>query len=569
MKKLSKIILSLSIVAALFLPSTVFASNKVIDVNTRNTHIPVDKVWKISLNQKIDPNTLKNVYLIDKKTDSLLSTNLSLINDNKTVVIKPEKNYDYDSEYVINIEGLKNYNDTKTINGYFAFFTVTKDEAPSIDGYTAPDINLSSDEYAYNITKEISSDKYQGRLSGTEGYTESACYVANVFKSLGLEPQGNDDNSYLEYYPTAVAYYSSTPTLKINGQSLSFFKEFKPHGNTDGINVNSDKVVFVGHGYPEDYNNLDVKGKTVLFLGDIKGDSYGGINGVRDRATLAIKQKGAKSVLMIPSMYLSVISGEKPLKYDHNQGECMDYITRDVANKYLGINVDTDTIGKEVNTTVEMDNTTIYRNSKTASYNVLGMVKGQDTSKTIVISTGLDCDGALPDGRIFRGSSCSAGSTGTLCSLAKYYSQNKPKYNILFAAFGNQTDWREGAQYFVDNYKNINSIKADIDLYGVSSDENNTVAMVSQSYTDLHQAVVETSGLGLFDEKDNTGTSYVNYPFGNNYVFSLKKIPSVFVRNGGDDNNSLEDDLSKVNTQTFNLVINRVTNLISKYNITQ
>jgi|GEM_PF-2162283 len=570
MKKLSKIILSLSIAVVLFLPSTVFASSKLIDTNIRNTNIPVDKVWKINLNQKIDPNTLQNVYLIDNRVDKLVSTNLSLTNNDETIVLKPKENYDYGAEYTINVQGLKNYNDTKTINGFFTFNTASKDINLSLDGYTAPDVNLNNDEYAYDVTKELSSDKYQGRLSGTEGYTESACYVANVFKSLGLEPQG-DSNSYLEYYPTTVAYYTSIPTLKINGQSLTFFKDFKPHGDTDAINVTSDKVVFIGYGYKGDYDNVDIKGKTVLMLADTKvapnqaGDEN--MVGVRDRANWAM-EKGAKSVLFIINKFISISSSEKPLKYDHNQGECMDYITRDVANQYLGINVDTDPIGKEVNATVEMDNTGIYRNDRAASYNVLGLIKGQDTSKTIVLSSSLDSYGTLPDGRIFRGSSCSAASVGTICSLAKYYSQNKPKYNILFTAFGNQTDFREGAQYFINNYKGINNVKADLDLYDIGEDNTTqTWASTSQAYTDLHQAVSQTNGLYLNDETKSSLD--VNYPFGNNYEFSLKNIPSVFIRNGDDDDNSLEDDLSKVNNQSFNLVINRVTNLISNYNITQ
>jgi hypothetical protein len=91
----------------------------------------------------------------------------------------------------------------------------------------------------------------------------------------------------------------------------------------------------------------------------------------------------------------------------------------------------------------DMENTTIdfyinqSYNESVESYNVIGTIPGQDTSKTVVISSLYDCWWN-------QGTADSAIGMGMVLAMAKYYKDLQsnygitPKYNLKFIAFGGE-----------------------------------------------------------------------------------------------------------------------------------
>ena len=59
--------------------------------------------------------------------------------------------------------------------------------------------SVSSHDLFYYV-KELASDKYEGRLTGTETFNASAEWVASYFEKWGVTPVG-DDNSYFQAFP--------------------------------------------------------------------------------------------------------------------------------------------------------------------------------------------------------------------------------------------------------------------------------------------------------------------------------------------------------------------------------
>lgn len=132
----------------------------------------------------------------------------------------------------------------------------------------------STDIYQY--IKEITNDKYKGRLTGSEGYQEAAEWVEGKFKEFGLKPHG-DNSTYFQYFnlPYILVKKPSYVALDIpvkNDTIRKYYKyedEFMP-GSTSGSGKITAEVVYVGYGVtaPElnydDYKNVDVKGKIVL-----------------------------------------------------------------------------------------------------------------------------------------------------------------------------------------------------------------------------------------------------------------------------------------------------------------
>jgi Zn-dependent M28 family amino/carboxypeptidase len=122
----------------------------------------------------------------------------------------------------------------------------------------------------------LASDSFAGRGPSSIGEERTMAYLQAEFSRLGLEP-GNGSSWYQEV-PLVRSTVTNAPELTVRGQGaqarfawaddyVAFSKRV-----TDRVQVNNSELVFVGYGVvaPEfqwnDYEGLDVKGKTVVIL---------------------------------------------------------------------------------------------------------------------------------------------------------------------------------------------------------------------------------------------------------------------------------------------------------------
>ncbi len=126
--------------------------------------------------------------------------------------------------------------------------------------------------------EELSSDKYRGRLSGTQEYMQAAGWVAAHLEEWGIKPYG-DNGTYFQMFDWAHSVIKSPGGLSLHitdpeGEAMtidySFPQDYFPGTNSDTGTVTAD-VVYVGHGITapdlnyDDYAGLDVRGKIVVF----------------------------------------------------------------------------------------------------------------------------------------------------------------------------------------------------------------------------------------------------------------------------------------------------------------
>ncbi|MGZ8847240.1 MAG: peptidase M28, partial [Pyrinomonadaceae bacterium] len=124
-------------------------------------------------------------------------------------------------------------------------------------------------------TKELSSDKYEGRGPGTPGEELSVKYLTEQFQKMGLKP-GNPDGTYVQKVPLAGFTAQPTASFTAAGKTinLEFPKDYVAVSRRFAAEskVENSDLVFVGYGVvaPEygwdDYKGLDVKGKTIVML---------------------------------------------------------------------------------------------------------------------------------------------------------------------------------------------------------------------------------------------------------------------------------------------------------------
>ncbi|WP_294195832.1 M28 family peptidase [uncultured Sphingomonas sp.] len=133
-----------------------------------------------------------------------------------------------------------------------------------------------SEQTLKDVTKELSSDAYEGRAPGTAGEEKTVAYLAKRFAAAGLKP-GNKGSWYQDV-PLVELTAKNVSPLVFTGAGAPLSLSYGPDmvvGTwriTPRVEVKDSPVVFVGYGInaPEkgwnDYAGLDVRGKTVLIL---------------------------------------------------------------------------------------------------------------------------------------------------------------------------------------------------------------------------------------------------------------------------------------------------------------
>jgi Zn-dependent M28 family amino/carboxypeptidase len=137
----------------------------------------------------------------------------------------------------------------------------------------APGISVAT---LQRVTRELSSDAFQGRAPGTEGETRTVAFLAAEFERAGLRPGNN--GSWYQDVPLVEISAQGDPQLRIEapGPDLAFNYRADYVGSSyraqPRVSVSASEIVFVGYGInaPErgwnDYAGLDVRGKTVIIL---------------------------------------------------------------------------------------------------------------------------------------------------------------------------------------------------------------------------------------------------------------------------------------------------------------
>jgi len=152
------------------------------------------------------------------------------------------------------------------------------DGTTGIDGMDIPEIapvELSEDTMK-DITRELSSDEFGGRMPGTEGEELTVALLTERFEAAGLQP-GNGDSWVQEVPLVEITGKNFAPLTITNGETdfaFDFGSEwvgvtYREDAQTQLANS---EMVFVGYGInaPErgwnDYEGVDVTGKTVVIL---------------------------------------------------------------------------------------------------------------------------------------------------------------------------------------------------------------------------------------------------------------------------------------------------------------
>lgn len=367
-------------------------------------------------------------------------------------------------------------------------------------------------QYAQSITPQdlerhlrvISHDSLEGRDTGSRGQKKAANYVANFFKSVGLQaivPTSDGQKSYFQPYALYQKSWGEV-YLATEHQRYELQHDFYLSGILNVLSEEKVPVVFAGYGIEsdkyDDYKNLNVEGKAVVVLegepkdkngkfwlsGDDKASKWSSDNMSWQRKASLATAKGAKYVLIVSDLTGEEFTQQVAKRGAMNQrfnrlsmkpytekvsGNAAFTISRKMALDLLGIKEkklakiqkaitqkgQPPAIGTIAEQTVRLK--AERKDNIVMTENVMGFLEGTDKKdEVIVISAHLDHIGISADGQINNGADDDGSGTVSILELAEAFSKAKaeghgPRRSILFMTVTGEEKGLWGSEYYTSN----------------------------------------------------------------------------------------------------------------------
>ena len=349
--------------------------------------------------------------------------------------------------------------------------------APAVSQSLPENAGAISGFNIYETLDRLTSEEFQGRHTGHEGFNDAATWTANLFEEWGLAPAGDDEN-YLLPFPVEYTLINdaSMSVHIVDEEQENGFREEELEPETDFLPLlysdtadRTAEVVFIGWGIHapdigyDDYFGVDVEGKFVMcFRGtpDPQDRRFQYHDEHRTRMQRA-KDEGALGLIYIYEEPIANPNG------DWIEGFTPVKISYDVADKLLGErSIDTATLRQDLlkykrpisfplksQVRIQVEST---HYPDATGYNVAGFIEGSDPDlrdEVIVVGAPLDHCGTHM-GLLFAGADDNASGSSVVLEIARAFAENDIRHgrSVMFALFGGEEMGLIGSRYLVDNF---------------------------------------------------------------------------------------------------------------------
>lgn len=195
--------------------------------------------------------------------------------------------------------------------------------------------------------------------------------------------------------------------------------------------------------------------------------------------------------------------------------------TQDSLFKITMLKKSLDSSSKKITIDVDAEFVPVHK-----TQNVVGLLPGEVTDTFIVCTAHYDHLGWMGKNVYFPGANDNASGTSMMLNLAKYYSQHKPKYSMLFIAFAGEEAGLVGSKFYTENFlKPLSTIKflINMDLMG-TGDEGMMVVNATeypQQFNLLDSINNEKNYLPKLGQRGKAANS-------DHYWFTEKGVPAFF-----------------------------------------
>ena len=427
--------------------------------------------------------------------------------------------------------------------------------------------------------KVLSSDEFEGRLPTTEGEKKTIDYLVSEFTKAGLQP-GNGD-SFLQKVALMEITADPDMTMTIGDNTFAYKEQMVASSKREqnSVSLEDSELVFVGYGVnaPEydwnDYEGLDVKGKTVVMLindpgfenpesGKFQGTTmtyYGRWSYKYEEAS----RQGAAGAIIVhetaPASYgwsvvanswsgpqYGLVSADKGASRVAVEG----WLTLDAAKKVFadaGLDFDIEKANAmqgpyskamDIKASVTVKNTF----KKSESNNVIATLPGTEFPDEHIIYTAhwdhLGKDESKEGDQIYNGAHDNATGTAAMLAMAKAYSEltPAPKRSVSFLVVTAEEQGLLGSKFYASNpvipientVANIN-----MDAMNVLGKTKNVavVGMGKSEMEDYLEGAAAKQGRTLTQE-DRPEAGY--YYRSDHFSFAKQGVPALYAEGGNE-----------------------------------
>lgn len=428
-------------------------------------------------------------------------------------------------------------------------------------------------------TKILASDEFEGRSPTTVGEQKTLDYLTGEFKKLGYQP-GNQ-GSYLQ--PVELLEMTASPDMTMSiGKDTFTYKEgmiASTKHEQSQVKLSDSDVVFVGFGVnaPEygwnDYQDLDVKGKTVVILvndpgfenpasGKFEGKTmtyYGRWTYKYEEAS----RQGAAAAIIIhetrPASYgWSVVANSwsgpqySLVSADGNADRVAveGWLSADAARQVFssaGLNFAEQKAKALAGPyhqplNVKASVTINSKMQKSISHNVIATLPGSETPAEHIIYSAhwdhLGKDDSKAGDQIYNGAHDNATGTASALAIAKAFSELKvaPQRSVTFLIVTAEEQGLLGSQYYASHpviplSKTVANINMDaMNVLGRTKDV--SVVGLGKSELEVYLAKAAKRQGRVLKMEDRPQAGY--YYRSDHFSFAKQGVPALYAKGGNE-----------------------------------
>ncbi|MCR5433095.1 MAG: DUF4910 domain-containing protein [Bacteroidaceae bacterium] len=403
-----------------------------------------------------------------------------------------------------------------------------------------PRVNAQDEQRFKKIVRELSSAKYQGRGYARNGVRKAGKYLAREYEKSGV------DEVTFQPFTLDINTFSGKMQMWADGRKLQAGFDFSMREYSPGV-VGEFPV------YHVDTLNFDPD----RMFADLAKPEYAGCL-VACEFWFTYRHNKAFSQLQKAGVCNNaglIYTWPSPIKFFKAYGH------RVVDKPIVWVTPEAIEGVQRVRLNVENEFLKGYETE-----NVIAKVLGRRHDSCYVFTAHYDHIGNLGRHVFYPGANDNASGTATLVTLAQYYAQHKPEFDIYFLAFSGEDANLRGSTWFVEHpVVPLSQIRYlfNIDMIG---DDNPTL------YCELSEAGMSRFGqfeainrqLGLFKniQRGDLAANSDHYPF------AMRGVPCIFLENQEGSAfpyyHTPKDDFHTVKTDSYAPVFRLVTTFIER-----
>src|SRR5262245_12143050 len=358
----------------------------------------------------------------------------------------------------------------------------------------------------------LASDELKGRDTPSPGLEMAAAYIAQEFKSFGLQP-GGDSSTFIQRWPFERRAMTATGArVALGGKPLTYLQDyFVVQGQRDSA---SGAILYAGHASAQPAAlPAAARGKILAYYipGGKADENW--LGAVREILPVALAaQPQAIMLLLDPSFpveqiaYVAANAGNEVLPV------MLLGVRYDAAKRWFTqAGRDLDAVrtrtSADASPTSALTATAIARAEAAKAYppNVVGILPGSDPALKdtyVVFSAHMDHVGVgSPNAKgdsIYNGADDDASGTSAVLEVAQAFAalpaNQRPKRSIIFLGVSGEERGLFGSRYFVEHPPvPIEKIVANINIDMIGRNHPDTVVAIGTDYTSLGALVQQVA----------------------------------------------------------------------------